>query len=321
MANSIVTLTSFILREERKNKNARGSLTILLTCIENTAKIIASHVQKSGLIDIEGKTGLTNIFNEEVQKLDEHSNTLMVESLSASGQVYALASEELEKPIFVSKKHAGEYNVFFDPIDGSSNIDTNCPVGTIFSIYHKNKGLLQMGKNQVASGYIIYGSSTMFVYTSGNGVHGFTLDPSIGSFLLSHHNIIIPKNGSIYSINEGNESLFDDSTKKYLLELKIDGKYKARYVGSMVADVHRTLLKGGIFLYPADKKNKEGKLRLMFEVNPMSLLIQEAGGAATSQGINPLSITPTHVHQRIPIALGSKNMVQQFLPFLRSTPA
>ncbi|MGH7245537.1 MAG: class 1 fructose-bisphosphatase [Candidatus Levyibacteriota bacterium] len=315
MFQPVTTLTDFILEEEKKYPRATGSLTILLTEIENAAKIIASHVRESGLTDILGKTGKKNSFQEEVQKLDEYSNTLLIETLTKSGQVHAVASEELAEPIYAPQDYAGKYVVFFDPLDGSSNIDNNCPIGTIFSVYEKSETMLQKGEKQIVAGYIMYGSSTIFVYTTGHGVNGFTLDPAVGSFLLSHPDIKIPEKGDIYAINEGYASLFDENVINYLEHVKKDGKYKARFVGAMVADVHRTLLKGGIFIYPKDKKHPDGKLRLMYEVNPMSLLVEQAGGIAISGDINPLTIIPTSVHQTVPIALGSKENVQEYLSF------
>lgn len=317
MFRKVTTLTEFILKEERRFKKATGSFTLLLTQIENAAKIIASHIKKTGLVDIIGQTGEKNIYQEEVQKLDKFSNDLLIDILSESGQVYAIASEELEKPVFV-KKNSGDYTVFLDPLDGSSNIDVNINIGTIFSIYHKNKDLLQPGKKQVATGYIIYGSSVMLVYSCGNGVNGFTLDPSIGSFLLSHPDIKIPQKGKIYSLNEGYYQLYNKALQNYLNHLKNPEKLaKLRYVGSMVADVHRTLLKGGIFLYPSDKKNPQGKLRLMFEVNPFAFIIQQAGGLAYSEKINPLQIKPSSLSQKIPIALGSPDNVREYLKFVK----
>lgn len=313
--NSIATLTEFILKEERQFKKATGSFTLLLTHIENAAKIIASHIKRTGLVDIIGQTGNKNIYNEDVQKLDEFSNRLLINILTESGQVATLSSEELENSILIDKK--GQYDVFFDPLDGSSNIDTNISIGTIFSIYH-HKSSLQPGKKQVASGYIIYGSSVMFVYSFGNGVNGFTLDPAIGSFLLSHPDIKIPESKSIYSVNEGNYGLFEPSIQKYLSSIKKEKKpYKARYVGSMVADVHRTLLKGGVFMYPADKKHPDGKLRLMFEVNPLSFIMEQAGGSAVTNGKSPLEIKPNSLEQRVPIAMGSKKEVEKYLKFAK----
>ncbi len=314
MYQKVNTLTEFILKEERQQKNATGSFTLLLTHIENAAKIIASHIKRSGLVDILGQTGNKNAYNEDVQKLDEFSNRLLIDTLSETGHVASIASEELAEPILIDKK--GKYNVFFDPLDGSSNIDVNINVGTIFSIYHNHSTLLQPGRKQVASGYIIYGSSVMFVYTYGNSVNGFTLDPAIGSFLLSHPNITIPDSKNIYSVNDGNYELFESSMQKYLNAIKLEEKpYQSRYVGSMVADVHRTLLKGGIFMNPSNKKNINGKLRLMFEVNPLSLIIQQAGGRAISNLKNPLDIIPEKLEQRVPIVMGIKKEVDKYLKY------
>jgi fructose-1,6-bisphosphatase I len=316
MYKAVPTLTDFVLDEARQLNHASGSFITLVTQIENVVKIIASHVRASGLVDILGKTGAKNSFGEEVQKLDEFSNKLFIDSLISSGEVYALISEEEDEPIFAPKTHAGEYIVYFDPLDGSSNIDTNCPIGTIFSIYRKNKDLLQKGSEQVAAGYVIYGSSVMFVYSAGKGVNGFTLDPSIGSFLLSHPKIQMPKKGVIYSINEAYEAFYDDHLKRYLSHLKETGSYKARYVGSLIADAHRTFLKGGIFLYPADKKQPEGKLRLMLEVNPFAFLVEQAGGKVVSHNkTSPLTVQPKHIHQRAPLIMGSEEEVEKYLEY------
>lgn len=310
------TLTEFILEEEKKYKHATGSFTFLLAQIENAAKILASHIKKTGLVDILGETGERNVYSDEVKKIDQFANNLLIDTLVLSGQVANLASEELEEPMIVDKK--GHYNVFFDPLDGSSNIDVGVTVGTIFSIYHAKDGLLQRGEKQVAAGYaagyILYGTSVMFVYTHGNGVNGFTLDPSIGSFLLSHPNVKIPKKGSIYSVNEANSPLWEEATVNYIVSLKKAG-YKSRYIGSMVADVHRTLLKGGVFLYPADKKKPQGKLRLLFEVNPLAFIIEQAGGKAVSDGKTPLEIMSSDLHQRVPVALGSYEDVNRYLTY------
>jgi len=312
------TLTDYIIEEQRKFPKAHGNFTSLMTQLENASKIIASHVKASGLVDIQGKTGNTNTFGEEVQKLDEFSNNLLVDTLINSGDVYAVVSEELEKEIYASKEKAGEYIVYFDPLDGSSNIDTNCPIGTIFSIYHKDGGLLQPGNKQVAAGYIIYGSSVMFVYTFGQLVNGFTLDPSIGSYLLSHPNMQIPENGNIYSINQAYESLLTVPNQSYLQNLREEANYKLRFVGSLVADAHRTLIKGGIFLYPADKKQPEGKLRLMIEANPFAFLIEQAGGVALGENNkNPMEQMPEKIHQRSPFIIGSKKNIEHFLSFYK----
>lgn len=302
------SLVEFILAEEKKTKGATGNLTLLLMHIEYVTRIINSHMTRAGLVDILGNTGKKNVYADEVQKLDEYSNQLLIDVLSSSGVVSTIASEELSKPIAVDKN--GKYVVFFDPIDGSSNIDVNASVGTIFSIYHAGESLLQPGEKQIAAGYIIYGSSTIFVYTTGHGVNGFTLDPSIGSYLLSHPDIKIPEKGNIYSVNEANYPLWDNKIQQFIDSLK--PSYKSRYIGSMVADVHRTLLKGGIFLYPNDKKSPNGKLRLMYEINPFSYIVTQADGMATTNGKDPLTLLPSSLHQTVPIALGSKDEISLF---------
>lgn len=307
----VPTLTDHLLEQQQNPKNVPS---ILLHQIENATKIIASHVKASGLVDILGKTGGKNVFGEEVQKLDDFANTLLVNMLLASGHVYALVSEELEKPLYAPKEKAGDYIVYFDPLDGSSNIDTNCPIGTIFSIYHKKDGLLQKGAKQLAAGYVIYGSSVMFVYSMGKGVNGFTLDPAIGSFLLSHPNMQIPKEGVMYSINEA--YTFVPTIHAYLDHLKKEGKSRGRFVGSLVADAHRTFIKGGIFLYPAHTKQPEGKLRLMIEVNPFAFLTEQAGGKTIYTGKkSPLAVTPKHIHERSPFIMGSQENIDSFLQF------
>lgn len=319
MFKKVTSLNEFILSEEKRFKNATGTFTLLLTDIENAVKIIASHVKKTGLVDLMGATGKKNVFAEEVQKLDKFANDVLVETLTSTGHVSAIVTEELDKPLLL-KNNDGEYMVYMDPLDGSSNIDVNLNVGTIFSIYHKDENLLQPGKKQVAAGYIVYGPSVMFVYTCGAGVNGFTLDPAIGSFLLSHENIKTPENGKTYAINESYYNRYPDYIKKYLDFIKTEDKtsgkpYSLRYASAMIADVHRVLLKGGIFLYPENSKSPEGKLRLMYEINPMSFIILQAGGAASSRGKNPLEIIPTSVDERAPIALGSKNLVNEYRSF------
>lgn len=223
MFKNVITLTDFILEEERLTAEASGSFTLLLTQIENASKIIASHVKASGLADVLGKTGDVNAFDEEVQKLDEFSNKLLTDTLISGGQVHAVVSEEMPEAVYAKPEASGNYIVYFDPLDGSSNLDTNCPIGTIFSIYKKDRGLLQKGENQVAAGYIMYGSSVIFVYSAGNGLNGFTLDPAIGSFLLSHPNMKIPEHGATYSINEAYTPHYDKGTLKFLEKAK-EGK-------------------------------------------------------------------------------------------------
>ncbi len=317
MITHILTLRDYLLQEQRTATTASGRLPLLLSEIEQAVKRIADQIRVLGLGDLLGKTGGVNTFGEEVQKLDVFANELLVETLLSSGTVYAVGSEELEQPVFAPASHAGEYIVYIDPLDGSSNIDINCPIGTIFSVYQKDGGFLQQGNKQAASGYVMYGSSVMFVYTSGNGVQGFTLDPASGAFLYSHPNITLPVKGNIYSINEAYETLYDERTRAYLAQLRASADHTARYVGSLVADAHRTLLKGGIFLYPANQKQPEGKLRLMVEVNPYALLIEQAGGKAiSSNGKSPLTITPKTMHDRASLFMGSKENVDLYAGFL-----
>ena len=320
MAKIGMDLTRFILEEERKYPQATGSLSLALNTIASACKVIASHVRMAGLVDILGKAGKTNIQGEEVQKLDELSNEILIEYLSDCGEFYALASEELDEPIFPEKGKNGKYVISFDPLDGSSNIDVNVSIGTIFSIHKKVDGtvndFLQEGYKQVAAGYVIYGSSTMLVYSTGNGVNGFTLDPSVGMFLLSHPDMKLPEKGKIYSINEANAKKWDiNGLKEYIETLKDEG-YTVRYIGSMVADVHRTLIKGGIFAYPSDIKNKNGKLRLLYEASPMAFLIEQAGGKTTNGKQDILNIKPTDIHQRTPVFLGSKKEIDQLMEFI-----
>lgn len=315
MPNTVSTLTDHLLAER---KIAKHDLTILLHQIENASKIIASHIKASGLVDILGKTGRKNTFGEEVQKLDEFSDRVLTETFLTGGQVHAVISEEAEKPIYASKENDGDYIVFFDPLDGSSNIDTNCPIGTIFGIYHKDGGILQPGAKQLAAGYIMYGASVMFVYSIGDSVNGFTLDPAIGNFLLSHPDIKIPKNGDTYSINEAYEHKFDKELLAYLQDLKQKPGTSLRYVGSMVADLHRTFIRGGVFLHPANKSRPAGKLRLTIEVNPFAFLTEQAGGKVLGfANKNPLLITPKHIHDRSPIIVGSAKMIDEYLSFYK----
>jgi fructose-1,6-bisphosphatase I len=271
------------------------------------------------LVDILGKTGRENTFGEEVQKLDEFANQLLIDRLLASGQVYAVVSEEEKEPVYAKKEFAGDYIVYFDPLDGSSNIDTNCPIGTIFSIYHKDGGLLQKGEQQLAAGYAIYGSSVMFVYSVGDGVNGFTFDPAIGSFLLSHPQMKLSEHAYLYSINEGYGDMYDDGVRAYVQYLKETKKYKGRLVGSLIADAHRTFIKGGIFLYPGHEKAPDGKLRLMLEVNPFAFLTEQAGGIALGKdNKSPLAIEPKHIHDRFPFVMGSIKNIEEYLKFFSS---
>ncbi len=314
MSKKPVTLTDYLLKEEMKYPNATGHFTLLITYIQEVGKIISKHIRGTTLTELLARTGDINKSGDETIKIDKLANNLLRDTLLESSLVYAIGSEEEEEIRFAKKK--GEYIVYFDPIDGSSNVGINIPTGTIFSIY-RGREVLQKGENQVAAGYILYGSSTTFVYTAGSSVAEFILDPSAGIFLLSKKEIKMPETGKIYSINEGYLPLFDKKLQHYLKGIKEEG-YKLRYVGSMVVDIHRTLLKGGIFIYPADKKHPNGKLRLMYEVNPLSFIIKQAGGKAITLDTSPLEIMPEDIHQRVPIAIGSKGEIDKLLSFYNS---
>jgi fructose-1,6-bisphosphatase I len=325
------TIERHILEGQRSAPGATGELTALLQQLTLATKIIASRVNMAGLADNLGLTGETNVQGEEVQKLDDLANSTLIRILSRGGKVCVLGSEEEEEPIVTPPGYpSGKYVVLFDPLDGSSNIDVNVSIGTIFSIHERVtpvgsragiEDLQQAGRKQVAAGYVIYGSSTMLVYTTGHGVHGFTLDPSVGEFFLSHVNIRIPERGKIYSVNEGNAALWDEPVRKWVDWMKqpdasIGHPYSARYVGSMVADFHRTLLKGGVFAYPADKKNPSGKLRLMYEASPLAMIAEQASGAASTGKEGILDIVPTTLHQRVPVIMGSRGDVEDMCRFL-----
>jgi len=334
MARSFMTLQRHIIEEERKYPEATGELSSLLWDLSLATKVISLEVNKAGLVDILGFTGDENVHGEKVKKLDIFANEMMIKAMDHGGHLCVMASEEEEGLIHIPKnKRIGKYVLLFDPLDGSSNIDANVSIGTIFSIYrrispHGTPGTmddcLQQGYKQVAAGYAIYGSSTMLVYTAGNGVHGFTLDPAFGEYLLSHPNIKIPKKGKIYSINEGNYKYWHPGLKQYIKFLQKDDDpnekpYSARYIGSMVADIHRNLLYGGIFIYPADKRNPNGKLRLMYECNPMAFIVEQAGGRATDGKQRILEKQPTSIHERTPIYIGSEEDVLTVEKFLRKS--
>ena len=323
------TITQHILREQRENPEATGAFTILLYELIVAAKVISREVNKAGLGEILGATGEINIQEEAVQKLDVYANRIIIERMQHIGQLCCMGSEEIADLIDIPPQYPkGNYILLFDPLDGSSNIDVNISIGTIFGIYKKEGDetdinfllheALQPGYKQVAAGYFIYGSSTIMVYTTGEGVHGFTLFPSVGEFLLSHEDIRIPERGKIYSVNESNYGYWDDNTRALVDYFKAKDKetgrpYTSRYVGSLVADFHRNLLKGGIFMYPADLKDPKkatGKLRLMVEANPLAMVVEQAGGYA-SDGHGPiLKIQPTELHQRVPLYIGSKKDVE-----------
>ena len=309
-----LTLTRHLFREQRRNPEATGELSSILNGIATAAKVVSCEVNKAGLVDILGFTGGKNVTGDEVQKLDVYAHDIFREALGYSGHFCVMASEEEAEPLAPPDGVLpGRYAIAFDPLDGSSNIDVNVSIGTIFSLHERVTGqgqgtaadLLQRGRKQVAAGYVIYGSSTMLVYTTGEGVHGFTLDPSVGIFLLSHENIRIPARGRIYSVNEAYAQRWIPGVRSFVQDLRERGGYRSRYIGSMVADVHRTLLKGGIFMYPGDVESPRGKLRLLYEAAPLAFVTEQAGGAA-SDGTGPiLDIEPTDLHQRTPLHRGN----------------
>ncbi len=320
---SLTTIEKFILEQESKFPEATGELSNLLYDIALAAKIIAAAIRRAGLVDILGGLGARNVQGEEQQKLDVFANETIKNCLKHTGRVCAMASEEDEDIIPIPPEYpAGKYAVLYDPLDGSSNIDVNAAVGTIFSVYRRvsmeGRGtvadVLQPGCKQVAAGYAMYGSSTMLVYTTGQGVHGFTLDPTIGEFLLSHPRIVTPRVGIYYSVNESNFGRWSKGIQTAVRGLKGERPDRlkpknSRYAGSLVADFHRNLIAGGIFLYPADTKNPQGKLRLLYEASPMAFLAEQAGGSATD-GVNRiLDIVPRSLHQRTPLVIGSREDV------------
>jgi fructose-1,6-bisphosphatase I len=319
---SVVTIDRFIIEQERLHPEATGELSGILYDLALAAKIISSKVRRAGLVDILGSAEAENVQGEMQQKLDVFANETIIKALDHGGRLCAMASEEVPDIIPIPEGfRCGKYCLLFDPLDGSSNIDVNVPVGTIFSVVRKitrgTRGdledMLQPGRRQVAAGYVIYGSSTMLVYTTGQGVHGFTLDPSIGEFLLSHPNIRIPDPGRYLSVNDSYEQHWDEPVKALMRRYRgLDGARKAmsvRYVGSLVADFHRNLLGGGVFCYPANVKSPQGKLRLLYEASPLAFVVEQAGGAATDGTRRILDIPPTELHQRIPLYVGSKSDV------------
>ncbi len=324
-----ITLTKFLLEEQRRHPGSTGNFTSLFSDLVVAAKIISREVNKAGLIDILGATGSRNTHGEEVQKLDELANSTIIKTMEHGGHLAGMASEEMDDILKIDGRYPkGSYLLLFDPLDGSSNIDVNISVGTIFSILRCARGeasvedFLRPGVEQVAAGYILYGSSTMFVYTTGHGVHGFTLDPSVGEFLLSHEDIKIPEQGKIYSINEANSRHWHPGTSVYIDRVKNgERSFTARYVGSLVSDFHRNLMKGGIFLYPADKKSAKGKLRLMYEANPLAFIVEQAGGKASTGEKRILDVVPEGLHQRVPLIIGSRLDVEEAEECWRSARA
>ncbi len=320
---SVVTIDRFIVEQERHYPAATGLLSGILYDLALASKMIANKVRLAGLADILGAEGTDNVQGEAQQKLDVIANDIIVKALDHGGRLCAMASEEEPEIIRIPEKFKrGKYLLLFDPLDGSSNIDVNVPVGTIFSVLQKVtdgdhgclEDMLQAGSRQVAAGYVIYGASTMLVYTTGQGVHGFTLDPSIGEFLLSHPDMKIPEHGRYLSVNDSYSPLWSDEVRSVIRRMRgLDGKRDAmsvRYVGSLVADFHRNLLGGGLFAYPANSKSPKGKLRLLYECNPLAFIVEQAGGAATDGRQRILDVQPTELHERSPYYVGSKADVE-----------
>jgi len=330
-AKKLMTIDRYIMETQKKYPEARGHLSKLLMDIAVAAKVITKEVRKAGLVGILGMTGEENIQGEKVMKLDDYANSIMIHILNSSGLIAAMASEELECSVPVTQETLAEYVINFDPLDGSSNIDANVSIGTIFSILRhpppgdvgRDEDLAQPGYRQVAAGYVLYGSSTMMVYSSGDGVHGFTLDPSIGEFLLSHPNVKIPELGHIYSVNEAYSHTWSEGIKAYIQRCKQaeehgEKRNSLRYIGSLVSDIHRTLMYGGIFLYPADAKNPKGKLRLLYEANPIAYLMEHAGGKAFSNTTRTLEVEPTDgIHTRAPLYAGSTKNIERLMEYIK----
>lgn len=326
------TLGEFLIDKQEDFQYSTGEFSRLLSAIRLASKVVNREVNKAGIVDITGAAGNQNIQGEEQQKLDVIANDIFITALSQREVVCGIASEENDDFIDIKcgeNGHLSKYVVLIDPLDGSSNIDVNVSVGTIFSIYRRVtepgtpvqlEDFLQKGINQIAAGYVIYGSSTMIVYTTGNGVNGFTLDPSLGTYYLSHPNMTFPRTGKIYSINEGNYIKFPQGVKNYLKYCQMeegDRPYTSRYIGSLVADFHRNMLKGGIYIYPSYGQSPNGKLRLLYECNPMAFLAEQAGGKATDGFRRIMEVEPTELHQRIPFFAGSVDMVEKAEEFMR----
>ena len=330
--SGIKTLGEFLIERQSDYQYATGELSRIFGAIRLASRIVNREVNKAGLADIIGETGVENIQGETQQKLDVFADEKFMEALRVRGDICGIGSEEQDDFVAFESEHSksGKYVLLMDPLDGSSNIDVNVSIGTIFSVYRRVSQIgtsavlgdfLQEGRKQVAAGYVIYGSSTMLVYTTGGGVNGFTYDPSIGVFYLSHPDMIIPETGNIYSINEGNYIHFPDGVKKYIKycqeeDIETHRPYTGRYIGSLVADFHRNLIKGGIYIYPNSTKAPDGKLRLLYECNPMAFLMEQAGGIATDGKRAILDIPATDLHQRVPLFIGSKKMVEKAHEFV-----
>ena len=322
----ITTVQQHILQEQASIKEASGRFSWLLSGITLATKMVEAKIRSAGLSDVLGAFGQTNVQGEQQQKLDVYANQALLHCLGLRDSVAALVSEEDEEPVtFGRSVDTGKYIIIFDPLDGSSNIDVNVNVGTIFSVVRRlesdhsmdlAESVLQPGYEQVAAGYVVYGPSTVLVYTTGNGVHGFTLDPTIGAFVLTNEHMLMPNQGSYYSVNEANESSWPDMYKSYVGQLRtgaLGRAYSSRYIGSLVADFHRTLLKGGIFLYPPTKSQPGGKLRLLYEANPLAFIAEQAGGMATNGKERILDIKPTTIHQRTPFMVGSRREMESLI--------
>jgi len=333
MSHKKQTLGEFIIENQSSFQYSSGELSSLINSIRLAAKVVNHEVNKAGLVDIIGAAGDTNIQGEDQQKLDVYANEKFIQTLTNRNIVCGIASEEEDDFIAINSQdenHQNKYIVLIDPLDGSSNIDVNVSVGTIFSIYRRVtpvgssvtiEDFLQKGSEQVAAGYVVYGTSTMLVYTTGDGVNGFTLNPAIGSFYLSHPGMEFPDGGNIYSVNEGNYIHFPQGIKyyiKYCQEEEDDRPYTSRYIGSLVSDFHRNMIKGGVYLYPQSSKNPNGKLRLLYECNPMAYLAEQANGKASDGFTRIMDIEPTELHQRVPFICGSKNMVDKVEEFMRN---
>ena len=334
MSQKHQTLGEFIIEHQSSFKYSSGELSRLINSIRLAAKVVNYEVNKAGLVDILGTAGDINVQGESQQKLDVYANDKFIQMLTNRNIVCGIASEEEDNFIAINsndKNHQNKYIVLIDPLDGSSNIDVNVSVGTIFSVYRRVTDVgtavtlddfLKKGSEQVAAGYIIYGTSTMLEYTTGDGVNGFTLNPAIGTFYLSHPNMQFPINGRIYSVNEGNYIHFPQGIKDYIKYCQMEEGYRpytSRYIGSLVSDFHRNMIKGGIYLYPKSSKNSAGKLRLLYECNPMAFLAEQANGKATNGVQRILDIQPTELHQRVPFICGSTNMVEDVEAFIKAT--
>ena len=334
MSQKNKTLGEFIIENQNSFKYTSGELSRLINSIRLAAKVVNHEVNKAGLVDIIGEAGDTNVQGEDQQKLDVFANDLFIKAMTRRNIVCGIASEEEDHFVAINSQdenHQNKYVVLIDPLDGSSNIDVNVSVGTIFSIYRRvtevgtpvtMDDFLQQGNKQVAAGYVIYGTSTMLVYTTGDGVNGFTLNPAIGTFYLSHPNMQFPEDGQIYSVNEGNYIHFPQGVKNYIKYCQMeegDRPYTSRYIGSLVSDFHRNMIKGGIYMYPKSSLQSNGKLRLLYECNPMAFIAEQANGRA-SDGFNRiLDISPTELHQRVPFFCGSKNMVKKVEEFMQNS--